>query len=97
MSDYDRWAPGYDLRWRRYTDVALGRLLDYLDPRAYHDALDVGCGTGALLLRLLEHRPDLHTTGIDPSAGMLAVARDKLVGRGVDLRQGNNRPTCAIL
>jgi len=89
MSDYDRWAPGYDRRWRHYTDVTLGQLLDHLDPRAYQDALDVGCGTGALLLRLLERRPGLHATGIDSSAGMLAVARDKLAGCGVDLRQGN--------
>jgi ubiquinone/menaquinone biosynthesis C-methylase UbiE len=89
MNDYDRWARGYDRRWRRYADVTLGRLLDQLDLRQYRDALDVGCGTGALLLRLLERRPDLHATGIDPSAGMLAVARAKLAGRGVDLRQGN--------
>ncbi len=89
MEDYDRWAPGYDRGWRHYTDATLGRLLDHLDLHAYQDALDVGCGTGTLLLRLLERRPTLHAVGIDPSAGMLAVARAKLAGRGVDLRQGN--------
>jgi len=89
MSDYDRWAPGYDRRWRRYTDITLGRLLDYLDLRQYRDALDVGCGTGALLLRLHERCPALRLVGIDLSTGMLAVAREKLAGYGVDLRQGN--------
>ncbi len=88
MSDYDRWAPGYDRRWRHYTDVTLDRLLDHLDLRQYRDTLDVGCGTGPLLLRLLKRRPDLHATGIDPSAGMLAIARAKLAGYSVDLQQG---------
>ncbi len=88
MSDYDRWARGYDRRWRHYTDVTLGRLLDHLDLRQYRDALDVGCGTGVLLLRLREGCPSLHATGTDPSAGMLAIARAKLAGYGVDLQQG---------
>src|SRR5699024_9620684 len=37
--------------------------------------LDVGCGTGELLLRLLKE--GAHVTGVDLSADMLAITRQK--------------------
>jgi SAM-dependent methyltransferase len=37
--------------------------------------LDVGTGTGALALAALERWPAVHVTGIDPSGGMLELAR----------------------
>ncbi|NEU31620.1 class I SAM-dependent methyltransferase [bacterium LRH843] len=37
--------------------------------------LDVGCGTGELLMRL--HAEGAHVTGVDLSAEMLAIAREK--------------------
>lgn len=40
--------------------------------------LDVATGTGDVLLGILKHRGDLAMTGIDPSEGMLHVAREKL-------------------
>ena len=55
-----------------------------LDWQALHDvperfgrpprALDVGCGTGILLQRLLERVPTLQACGIDASADMLTQA-----------------------
>ena len=42
---------------------------------AGHDVLDVGCGTGTLLQRLLARAPWFHAIGVDVSEGMLAVAR----------------------
>ncbi len=39
------------------------------------DALDLGTGTGCLLLALLHERPGLHGVGIDRSAGAVEVAR----------------------
>lgn len=39
--------------------------------------LDIGCGTGAFLVRLAASRPDLDPTGIDPAAASLDVARSK--------------------
>lgn len=40
--------------------------------------LDVATGTGDVLLGVLKHRGDLSMTGVDPSDGMLQIAREKL-------------------
>lgn len=40
--------------------------------------LVAGCGSGAELLAARNLRPDWHLTALDPSAEMLAMARDKL-------------------
>lgn len=44
--------------------------------------LVAGCGTGAELLEADAQRPDWQLTAIDPSAEMLAVARQRLQNRG---------------
>ena len=44
--------------------------------------LVAGCGTGAELLEAEAQRPDWQLTAIDPSAEMLAVARQRLQNRG---------------
>ena len=85
---YDRWAATYERRWRHYTDVTLGVLLDHLAPDRYRAILDVGCGTGTLLARLHDRAPWAHLWGIDVSAGMLGVARATLRGVDVDLWHG---------
>ncbi|MFH8418238.1 class I SAM-dependent methyltransferase [Streptomyces collinus] len=55
-----------------------GRLRDWLPARA-GDVLDLGCGTGSLSLLASEqgHR----VTGVDLSAAMVTLAREKLAGR----------------
>jgi tRNA (cmo5U34)-methyltransferase len=42
------------------------------------EVLVAGCGTGAELLEAVAQRPDWRLTAIDPSAAMLAVARERL-------------------
>ena len=44
-------------------------------------ALDVGCGTGRLLIPYLE--AGLEVDGVDPSADMLAICRDKATALGL--------------
>lgn len=44
--------------------------------------LVVGAGTGMELLTLAEHHPRWRLTGVDPSAEMLTVARERLQERG---------------
>src|ERR671936_67882 len=85
---YDRRAPDYDRRWRRYTDVTLGVLLDHLVLDRAPDILDVGCGTGTLLARLRVRAPQAHLLGVDVNPAMLRIARAKLEGMAVDLRHG---------
>ncbi len=45
-------------------------------------ALDVACGTGDLGFSLATELPDLHVTGVDPSAEMLAIADTRAKARG---------------
>jgi len=45
--------------------------------------LEIGSGTGGLLLALAEHRPDLELIGIEPIAGYVEYARDRLRDRGL--------------
>lgn len=42
--------------------------------------LEIGCGTGHNLLRLRRQFPDAEITGIDLSADMLTIAREKVPG-----------------
>jgi ubiquinone/menaquinone biosynthesis C-methylase UbiE len=57
------------------------------------EAADIGCGTGLLAVELARQAPDLHITGIDLAAEMLAqaqahAAQMDVAGR-VTFRQGN--------
>jgi ubiquinone/menaquinone biosynthesis C-methylase UbiE len=47
-------------------------------PRTVGDVLDVGCGTGALLTRLMNDCRASRLTGVDASGGMLDIARERL-------------------
>ncbi|GAC1399284.1 MAG: hypothetical protein NVSMB65_17380 [Chloroflexota bacterium] len=75
---YDRWAAGYDRRWRRYTARTHAALLALADLGGAGDVLDVGCGTGDLERSLLLRWPHLRITGVEPSTGMRRVAAEKL-------------------
>jgi SAM-dependent methyltransferase len=86
---YDALAPVYD-RWqtaglaRPFSHVVLAKLLPALarharEPESAPVAsfVDLGCGTGELLLGLHRAHPDWRLYGIDGSAAMLGVARAK--------------------
>ena len=55
-------------------------------PAAVTELLDIGCGTGASTLTAATMRPDAHCTGVDISAPMLALARQRAaaIGRDID-------------
>jgi SAM-dependent methyltransferase len=49
--------------------------------------LEVGCGSGRLTARLADRLPRARFTGVDLSAPMIRMARERLAGRsGIDLR-----------
>jgi SAM-dependent methyltransferase len=74
---YDRIAEGYAEWWspvhRRATLGVLEDIAPALDAGATR-ILDIGCGTGALLGEIAVRWPRATVTGVDVSAGMLAIA-----------------------
>lgn len=83
---------GLDQRWRRRVVRALGletrRRASREDSRGawfgeHPRVLDVATGTGDLAIEIARACPGATVIGLDPSAGMLAVARHKLAKRGL--------------
>lgn len=75
----DMWAQ----EWRR-TDRSFAALAPQLDaailraaPQARFRALDIGCGAGATSHALAAARADSEVIGVDLSAGLVAVARER--------------------
>jgi SAM-dependent methyltransferase len=88
-SRYDQMAEGYARWWGPVIRPAAEGVLDLLAPavdatlldREEPRLLDVGSGTGTLALAALERWPALRVTGVDPSGGMLLVARQSAAER----------------
>ncbi len=80
-----KYALRYNQRWRAYNERTLAEVLTMIDLAALrtHAAstgcqprvLDVACGTGLLLKRLVELVPGIDIYGVDASADMLIQAR----------------------
>jgi SAM-dependent methyltransferase len=59
------------------------RLVAFLAGAQPSSVLDVGCGWGELLLRVLERAPDARGLGVDLDEESLGAARDRAVRRGL--------------
>ena len=92
---FDAIAPAYDfmntmmtgglhVHWRnKALKMAAARLPESGPERA----LDVACGTGDVSFRLHELFPETHVTGLDLSAGMLKIAKEKLSRMNQEARE----------
>ncbi len=87
VTEYAKAAKDYDQTWAFYVDVTTRETLRRMPMTPTARVLDVGCGTGELLMRLRAKCPDAFLAGLDPVAEMLDVAKDKLSGKE-DLRIG---------
>lgn len=74
------WDPGRYQRNAGFVAVLGAPLLDLLKPQAGEDILDLGCGDGALTIRLIEMGAKV--VAVDASAEQIAAAR----ARGLDAR-----------
>ena len=50
-----------------------------------HRVLDLGAGTGTLAITIKQIQPNVHITGLDGDAKILAIARDKAARAGADI------------
>jgi ubiquinone/menaquinone biosynthesis C-methylase UbiE len=78
QKEYARLAPDYDRRWSFYIEATLQATLSHLEIRSGDLVLDLGCGTGTLIQHLLKIAPEAEIFGLDPSAEMLEIAKQKL-------------------
>ncbi|MEO7003529.1 MAG: class I SAM-dependent methyltransferase [Ktedonobacterales bacterium] len=84
-TSYRGWqARSYNRVWRHFTQITLDHTLALVDNTALSATndqprlLDVACGTGTLLARLLQRFPLAEAVGVDASADILAEARRTL-------------------
>ena len=85
---WDKHASRYDREMDRWDRRLFGASRPWACGRAVGDVLEVAIGTG----RNLPYYPDgIRLTGIDVSAQMLSIARDRAasLGREADLRRGD--------
>lgn len=86
--NFSRHAGRYDA----HTGVqrAIGaKLIERLGSRSFGHILDIGCGTGNYTNLLHARHSAARITGLDLSAEMIKVARDKLAGRGIEFLVGD--------
>lgn len=73
---FDQWASNYDILITTvFYQAVHQRLLEYVNLPDQANILDLGCGTGKLLNRILKQFPDVFGIGVDLSPQMLRQAR----------------------
>ncbi len=77
---HDAWSAGdsYDAYMGRWSRQVAPRFLDWLGARNGLDWLEVGCGTGALSSAILAQCGAKSLSGVDPSEGFVAQARENV-------------------
>jgi ubiquinone/menaquinone biosynthesis C-methylase UbiE len=85
---HDRLLPFYDFvsRWLVRDHALKRRLVREAGLRPGERALDLGCGTGTLLLLAAELHPGVALVGVDGDEKALAIARRKLARAGADVQ-----------
>jgi ubiquinone/menaquinone biosynthesis C-methylase UbiE len=77
----DRQAPTYDTTgYGRHARRLHADVVAAAESFPFAAVLDVGCGTGATLEAIVRAHPEVRAWGIDLSAEMIAMARERLAG-----------------
>jgi len=88
MTDEWRESDSYERYMGRWSREIARLFVDWLAVPPAASWLDVGCGTGALSSAVVEAALPRSVSGIDPAAGFIAEARNRL-GPAADLRVGD--------
>ena len=86
LVSFDVSADAYGRFMGRYSDRLAEPFLDQAEVQAGQQALDVGCGPGALTARLIERLGPDAVSAVDPSPSFVDAARARFPG--VDVRSG---------
>jgi ubiquinone/menaquinone biosynthesis C-methylase UbiE len=79
--------PFYDLIAKVLgADAARGPLADQADVQPGQRVVEIGCGTGSLLVLLKRRQPAAEIVGLDPDAAALAIAGRKARRAGLSVR-----------
>jgi ubiquinone/menaquinone biosynthesis C-methylase UbiE len=83
----DSLLPLYDLMAKLMgADQARRGLLDQAQIQSGHRVLEIGCGTGSLIIQLKSLYPETEVIGLDPDPKALARARRKAVRAAVSIQ-----------
>jgi len=61
-------------------------IFEYLDGKNFDSLLDIGCGSGTVVIKLAENHPNAQFHCIDPSPDMIKLARKRIARKGLDSR-----------
>jgi len=82
---YDRVAARYDDLWSRHVKTPNERLTRALQLRRGERLVDLACGSGAATLPMMRITSPGETVAVDPSEGMLSLARERAEAEGLEL------------
>jgi ubiquinone/menaquinone biosynthesis C-methylase UbiE len=84
---YDLFLPLYDLITKLMgMNESRNALLAWAELKPEHRVLDVGCGTGSLVIQLRRQHPNVEVIGLDPDPKALARARRKAQSAAVSVQ-----------
>ncbi|MDT3686851.1 MAG: methyltransferase domain-containing protein [Pseudorhodoplanes sp.] len=90
---HDVWAQGeaYERYVGRWSRPVADQFLQWLAIPSGKDWLDIGCGTGALSQRILQHNDPARIVGVDSSDGFVAHAEAHVADPRASFRTGDAR------
>ncbi len=84
---HDWLLPFYDPVWKLLGgESTRQQLVDQAEIRPGHRILDIGCGTGSLIVQIKRLHPDADVIGLDPDPKALARAKRKADRAGLAVR-----------
>ncbi|MET0296371.1 MAG: methyltransferase domain-containing protein [Microbacterium sp.] len=89
---FDVTATAYDRFMGRFSRPLASVFAYWASPLHGDDALDVGCGPGALTELLVDHLGAEHVAAVDPSPRFVAAARERLPDIDVHLASAEDLP-----